>query len=65
MTCDAEVAAAIDRVATEFGGLDVLHANAGTARAGGSLDQTEEYWDFIFDLNVKSVWLCSSTPSRT
>jgi dihydroanticapsin dehydrogenase len=59
VTRDAEVGAAIDRVAAGFGGLDVLHANAGTARTGGSLDQTEEDWDLIFDLNVKSVWLCS------
>jgi dihydroanticapsin dehydrogenase len=59
VTRDAEVGAAIDRVAARFGGLDVLHANAGTARTGGSLDQTEEDWDLIFDLNVKSVWLCS------
>ena len=59
VTDDAEVGAAIDQVAAELGGLDVLHANAGTARAGGSLDQTEEDWDFVFDLNVKSVWLCS------
>ncbi|XP_043259723.1 dehydrogenase/reductase SDR family member 4 [Colletes gigas] len=42
----------------EFGGLDILVSNAGVNPSVGSLfDTSEEIWDKIFDINVKSSFL--------
>lgn len=57
-----------------FGGLDILISNAAVNPAVGPvLDSTEEVWDKIFDINVKSTFLlmkesltllkCSKSPS--
>lgn len=59
---------------TDFGGLDILISNAAVNPvAGPVLDGTEEIWDKIFDINVKSTFLlmkeslpflkCSKSPS--
>lgn len=59
---------------TDFGGLDILISNAAVNPAVGPvLDCTEEIWDKIFDINVKSTFLlmkeslpllkCSKSPS--
>lgn len=42
----------------KFGGIDILVSNAAVNPAVGSvLDSTEEVWDKIFDVNVKSSYL--------
>lgn len=57
-----------------FGGLDILVSNAAVnPTVGHVLDSTEEVWDKIFDINVKSTFLlmkdslpllkCSKSPS--
>lgn len=49
---------AIDRTVETFGKLHVIHNNAGIASPSRSLDQTsEEEWDNLFDINLKSVYL--------
>src|SRR5215475_12327816 len=42
-------------IAAEFGALDVLVNCAGYVHHGSVLDCSEQDWDFLFDLNVKSM----------
>jgi len=43
----------------EFGTIDVLFNNAGTAIVGNVVDLSEEDWDKTFAINVKSMFLCA------
>ena len=47
-----------------LGGLDVLVNNAGVAREGPALDQTEEDFDAVMDVNLKGVWLMANSCGR-
>jgi 3-oxoacyl-[acyl-carrier protein] reductase len=59
VTRAAEVQAMVDAVRKEWGGIDILVNNAGDLLARRSLtEMTEEYWDQIMALNLKSVFLC-------
>ena len=42
-----------------YGRLDVLDNNVGISRRGTVLDVSEEDWDFVMGVNVKSIMLCS------
>lgn len=61
--CDVTDAESIEEMisaATErYGRLDVLVNNAGTHIPGSILETTDEHWDFILNLNLKSVFRCS------
>ncbi|TFK66471.1 NAD-binding protein [Pluteus cervinus] len=48
----------IGDVVKEFGGLDVMVANAGISVWTSLLDTTEEIWDRQFDVNAKGVFFC-------
>ena len=50
-------ASMVEAVHSQFGRIDVLFANAGIAGAGSAIDVTEENWDRVIDVNLKSVWL--------
>ncbi len=54
-----EVREVVDEIASTFGGIDVLHANAGVARGGSAVEHTEEEWDLVYAVNVKAPWLCA------
>jgi 3-oxoacyl-[acyl-carrier protein] reductase len=55
-----EVLSLVAAVRKEFGRIDILLNNAGDLIARRTLvDMTEEYWDQIMDLNMKSVFLCT------
>jgi rhamnulose-1-phosphate aldolase/alcohol dehydrogenase len=60
-TCDvtdeAQVKAAFDACAREFGGLDVLVANAGIASSAGIEQTTVELWDRNFDVLAQGYFL--------
>jgi NAD(P)-dependent dehydrogenase (short-subunit alcohol dehydrogenase family) len=54
-----EVQAMVETVVATFGKIDVLVNNAGTAVEGSVERLSEEDWDKTFDVNVKSMFLCS------
>ncbi len=51
--------AAVESAVSEFGRLDVLFNNAGIIRRASVVDTTEEEWDRVMSVNVKSVFLLS------
>jgi 3-oxoacyl-[acyl-carrier protein] reductase len=56
----ADIQAAVERTVREFGAIDILVNNAGSLVERQKLAQiTEERWDDIMNLNLKSVVLCS------
>lgn len=61
--CDVSVTDDCQRAVAEtvaaFGGLDILFNNAGIIRRADVLDTTEEEWDQVMAVNVKSVFLMS------
>ena len=54
----ADVLALFSVVEKEFGRLDILVNNAGTFFSSKFEDLTEEQWDGILDINLKSQFLC-------
>jgi len=61
--CDVSLAGdcqhAVERTVDELGGLDILVNNAGIIRRATVLETTEEEWDRVMAVNVKSVFLLS------
>ena len=61
--CDVSQAAdcerAVQQTVDELGGLDILFNNAGIIRRADVLGTTEEEWDRVMAVNVKSVFLMS------
>jgi NAD(P)-dependent dehydrogenase (short-subunit alcohol dehydrogenase family) len=53
----ADVAAAVAETLAAFGRIDVLDNNVGIATVGGVVDVTEEEWDRVFAVNLKSCFL--------
>lgn len=53
---DSDVEASIGRVLDRYGKLDAIHNNAGIANPAKPLHETtDEEWDALFDINVKSI----------
>jgi len=50
---------AVQQTAAEFGGVDVLFNNAGIIRRASVPETSEEEWDYVMAVNVKSVFLLS------
>ncbi|HUI58015.1 MAG TPA: SDR family NAD(P)-dependent oxidoreductase [Bryobacteraceae bacterium] len=56
----SEVCSLVDRVVQELGPVDILVNNAGSlVRRLPTLELTEEVWDEVMDLNLKSAVFCS------
>lgn len=51
--CEAAVAATV----TRYGRLDILFNNAGITRRANVIDTTEQEWDQVMAVNVKSIFL--------
>ena len=54
-----QVEAMIAKTVDDFGRLDILVNNAGILIIKPFQEMTEEEWDRIFAVNVKSIWLCT------
>ena len=50
---------AVQQTVSELGGLDILFNNAGIVRRASVLETSEEEWDRVMAVNVKSVFLLS------
>lgn len=48
---------AVRKMVAEFGGIDILFNNAGIIRRASVVDTSEEEWDRVMDVNVKSIFL--------
>jgi NAD(P)-dependent dehydrogenase (short-subunit alcohol dehydrogenase family) len=59
VTRTADCQRAVDHCVREFGRLDVLFNNAGIIRRATVLDLSEEDWDRVMAVNVKSMFLMS------
>jgi NAD(P)-dependent dehydrogenase (short-subunit alcohol dehydrogenase family) len=49
----------VNKVISEFQGIDILFNNAGLKHFGSLESTTGEMWDEVIDSNLKSVFLCS------
>jgi 2-dehydro-3-deoxy-D-gluconate 5-dehydrogenase len=49
------LAALFERTTERFGGVDILVNNAGVGRRSDFLDITPEMWDYVHDINLRSV----------
>ncbi len=58
------VDSSIDHVIKDFGGIDVLFSNAGITRRADFLDLTEEDWDDVIRVNLKSMFLVGQKVAR-
>jgi len=54
---EAHVKQLVDEAARHFGGIDVLHNNAGVVRYGTVVDQSVEDWDYQININLRSMFL--------
>jgi 3-oxoacyl-[acyl-carrier protein] reductase len=60
VTKKEEVDAMVDQAISKYGKIDVLVNNAGAAlKRSTFMELTEELWDDTYNLNVKSILLCS------
>jgi 3-oxoacyl-[acyl-carrier protein] reductase len=68
VACDVskknEVDHLIDSTIKEFGYLDILVNNAGIFPFKPFLEMTENDWDKVLDVNLKSVFLCSQSAAK-
>jgi len=60
----AQVQAFVDRVAAEFGRLDVMFANAGIAHSAPFLEHPEAQWHRVMRVNLTGVFLCGQAAAR-
>ncbi len=59
-----EVDELIAKTMKKFGRLDILVNNAGIYPFVPFLDMTEDNWDKVLDVNLKSVFLCSQAAAK-
>ncbi len=56
---EAQVKQAIEQAAATFGSVDVLVNNAGIQRYSSVTETSEEEWDLVMNVNLKSAFLCA------
>ncbi len=61
VACDVtqtdDVRRLVATTANAFGGVDVLHNNAGVIRYGTVVDMSEDDWDFVLNVNLRATFL--------
>ncbi len=60
----ANIAPLVERIAADFGRLDVLINNAGTNLRKAALDITSDDWDAVLTLNAKSYFFFAQAAAR-
>ena len=58
------IKAAVEEAKEEFGSIDTLVNNAGVTRDGLMMRMKEEDWDFVLNINLKGVFLCTQAVAR-
>ncbi|GIF05697.1 3-oxoacyl-ACP reductase FabG [Actinoplanes siamensis] len=61
---EAQVDAAIDKVAAELGGVDVLVNNAGVTRDNLLHKMPASDWDMVMNVHLRGAFLCSRAAQR-
>ena len=59
VTKNAECKAMVDAAVERYGGLDILVNNVGIGRGGTVVEVSEEEWDLVLNVNLKSMMLTS------
>jgi 3-oxoacyl-[acyl-carrier protein] reductase len=59
-----DVTRMVEAVVAKFGRVDILINNAGVTRDGLVLRMSDEDWDTVLDIDLKSVFLCTRTVLR-
>ena len=55
----ADVQRAVQAALDAYGRIDILHNNVGITSQGGPVETSEETWDRVMEVNVKSMFLTS------
>lgn len=56
---EAQVKQAMEQAVKTFGGIDILVNNAGIQRYSSVTETSEEEWDLVMNVNLKSAFLCA------
>jgi 3-oxoacyl-[acyl-carrier protein] reductase len=64
VTSASDVASLVEKVVAKFGRIDILVNNAGIARDQLLLRMSDEDWEAVLNVNLKSVFLCSRAVLR-
>jgi NAD(P)-dependent dehydrogenase (short-subunit alcohol dehydrogenase family) len=59
VTCPADCRRVVERTVHEFGGIHILFNNAGIVRRASVVEISEDDWDAVIAVNVKSIFLMS------
>ncbi|WP_039975093.1 2-dehydro-3-deoxy-D-gluconate 5-dehydrogenase KduD [Vibrio jasicida] len=59
-----DIPSIIDQAVTAFGKVDILVNNAGIIRRNDALEFSEQDWDDVMDINVKSVFFMSQAAAK-
>jgi NAD(P)-dependent dehydrogenase (short-subunit alcohol dehydrogenase family) len=57
VTDSRQIKALVEDVAARHGRIDILHNNVGTTAMGGPIEESEESWHRVIDINLTSVFL--------
>jgi 2-deoxy-D-gluconate 3-dehydrogenase len=64
LSSSAQVAKVIEEAVSRAGAVDILVNNAGMIRRAEALELTEDDWDSVLDVNLKSVFFLSQAAAR-
>ena len=64
VTNSEAIKVAVEEAKEEFGSIDTLVNNAGVTRDGLMMRMKEEDWDFVLNINLKGVFLCTQAVAR-